>query len=101
MTPTIIDQDHERLLRRPLDEDTRILFKQYFRANGIPCLLEKWSFDGIYGSTAVFLTEHVSAMDATALREFLTSQGVGLGDSGTTIVRRDEYVFLNFGFEAT
>ena len=101
MTPTIIDQDHERLLRRPLDEDTRIIFKQYFRANGIACLLEKWSFDGIYGTTAVFLTEHVSAMDDAAIKEFLTGQGVVLDDSGTTIVRRADYTFLNFGFEAT
>ena len=31
----------------------------------------------------------------------MNSQGVGVGDSGMTIVRRDGYVFLNFGFEAT
>jgi hypothetical protein len=99
-TSTTTDQDRERLLQRPVDEDTRILSAKYFRANGIPFVLEKWSFDGIYGMTAVFLTEHVSAMDAAALNEFVTSQGVESG-GGTTIVRRADFTFLNFGFEAT
>jgi hypothetical protein len=56
--------------------------------------------DGINGLTAVFLTKSVSAMDDAGLKRFLTGQGVGLGESGTTIVRRDEHVFVNFGFEA-
>ena len=43
---TTIDQDHERLLQRSIEEDTRILSGKYFRTDGIPFLLEKWTADG-------------------------------------------------------
>jgi vacuolar-type H+-ATPase subunit E/Vma4 len=97
---TIIDQDHQRLLQRSVEEDTRIRSAKYFRADGIAMLLEKWSADGVRGSTVVFLTEHVSRMDDAALQEFLKEQGLDLGSAGVTIVRRDEHVFVNYGFEA-
>ena len=94
------DQDRERLLQRDVEEDTKILSAKYFRADGTPFLLENWSADGIRGSTAVFLTQHVSGMDDDALQQFLKEHAgvVELGE--TTIVRRAEHVFVNFGFEA-
>ena len=64
-------------------------------------LLEQWSADGIRGSTALFLTEHVSTMDDAALQDFLTEHGLDLGNAGVTIVRDDEHVFVNFGEFAT
>jgi hypothetical protein len=66
------DQDRERLLQRDVEEDTKILSAKYFRTDGIPFLLEKWTADGINGLTAVFLTKSVSAMDDSALKSFLT-----------------------------
>jgi hypothetical protein len=95
-----IDQVHQRLLQRDVEEDTKILSAKYFRLSGIPFLLEKWTADGIRGSTAVFLTEHVSGMDDAALQKFFNEHAgiVELGE--TTIVRRAEHVFVNFGFQA-
>ena len=46
------------------------------------------------------MTEHVSGMDDAALQKYLIEQGLDLGSAGITIVRDEEYVFLNFGFEA-
>ena len=96
----IIDQDHGRLLERRIEEDTRILSENYLRADEIAMLLEKWSADGVRGSTVVFLTEHVTRMDDATLQQFLTGQGLDLGSAGVTIVRREYHVFVNFGFEA-
>jgi hypothetical protein len=97
----MIDQDHERLLRRNIEEDTRILSTKYFRINEIPFVLEKWTADGIRGFSAIFLTESVSGLDDAALTQFLNEQaGLNVAISGTTIVRREKYTFVNFGFEA-
>jgi hypothetical protein len=97
-----IDQDHERLLKRDIEEDTRIVSAQYFQANGIPFLVEKWSSDGVCGFSAIFLAEHVSGMDDAALTQFLSEQaGLDVAVNGMTFVRREEHTFVNFGFEAT
>ena len=63
-------------------------------------LLELWIADGIRGSTALFLTEHVSELDDAELQDLLTKHGFDLGSSGVTIVRDDEHVYINFGFVA-
>lgn len=97
---TIIDQDHQRLLQRDVEEDTRILSAKYLQIAGIPMLLERWSADGVCGSTALFFTEHVSGMDDAALETFLIEHGLDLGRAGITIVRGDQHVFLNFGFDS-
>lgn len=65
---------------------------------GIPFLLEEWNWEGIQGSTAVFLTKDVGGIDDADLQKFLTEQ-VGLDLGKTTIVRNEAYTFLNFGFE--
>jgi len=97
----IIDQDHQSLLRRDVEEDTKILSTKYFRADGIPYLLERWRWESVHASTAVLLTKYVSAMDDDNLKKFLTEKaGIDLGDGGATIVRCNEHVFFNFGFEA-
>lgn len=94
------DLDHQRLLQRPIEEDTRILNTKFVRVNETPILLEKWSADGVRGCTAVFLTDNAAAMDDVALRSFLTEKA-GLPLKGSvTIVRREQHTFLNFGFEA-
>ncbi len=74
---------------------------RYRLVAGIPLLLEEWSFEGIRGETAVFLSEHVAGKDDAALENFLREQA-GVDVSGSvTVVRRGEYVLVNFGFEAT
>ena len=96
---TIIDQDHERLLTRNIEDDTRILKAQYVRVEGIPILLEHWSADGVRGKTAIFLTEHVEKMDDAELRRFFVEKAGVEIEGSVTIVRREEHVFFNFGFE--
>jgi hypothetical protein len=72
----IIDEHRQRLLQRDVEEDTRILSAKYVQIAGIPTLLERWSSDGIHGSTAVFLIEHVAGMDDAALQRLLAEQGL-------------------------
>jgi len=98
----IQDEDHRKLLERPIEEDTDVLSVRYCRVAGIPILIERWSwrFEGLQGSSAVFLNDHVAEMDDGDLQKFLTEKaGVDL-DGGVTISRRDTHTFVNFGFVA-
>jgi hypothetical protein len=93
------DDDHKALLQRNIDEDTRILATKFVRVAGIPILFERWCADGVSGSSAVFLNEHVAGMADASLQEFLTQAGIEIGGSAT-FVRRETHTFLNFAFEA-
>jgi hypothetical protein len=85
----VTDEDQQRLLDRPIEEDTLILFTRYHRINQIPFLIEQWNWEGIHGSTAVFLNKNVAGMTDTDLQRFSTKQaGIDLGDR-TTIVRNE------------
>ena len=96
----IEDEDHRRLLQRPIESDTRILSTRHHRINGIPYLIETWTWEAIQGKTAVFLTEHVAGMSDANLQKFVSEQaGVDLA-GGVTISRRDTHTFVNFGFQA-
>lgn len=96
MKPT--DQDHELLLQRPIDEDTRILRATYVRVNEIPMLIESWSADGVRGSTAILLVRDVGQLTDEELQRFLTEQGGADLTGGVTISRRPAHIFVNFGF---
>lgn len=51
-------------------------------------------------ATAVFLTEHVAAMDDAKLENILAEQaGLDL-NGGVTIILRETHTFVNFAFEA-
>ena len=96
----IIDDDQRKLLERPIEEDTRIVSTQYHQIDGIPFLLERWTWEAIHGRTAVFLPEHASTMSDEALQKFLTERA-GIDLCGEpTIERRETHTFVNFGFEA-
>ena len=96
MTP--VDPDHQRLLERTVEEDTRIFAARYFRINDIPIFFEKWTADGLRGTTAVFLPEHVAGMNDEALQRFLR-EVAGIDLRGGVTITRGAHVFVNFGFE--
>jgi len=68
-----IDKDHKRLLERPVESDTKIVYTKYVRVGEIPLLVEKWRADGVIGMTAVFLSEHATEMDDSALPGWICS----------------------------
>jgi hypothetical protein len=94
-----MDPDQKLLLERPIEEDTRIVITHFLRVDGIPILQEIWRFDGLWGISAVFLTQSVSGMDDAALCQFLAQQaGVHLS-ADTTITRGKIHTFVNYGFK--
>jgi len=95
---TIVDADHQLLLSRDVEEDTRILKAEYRRVCDVPILVERWSGDGVMGSTAVLLTRDAGRMADSELKLFLCEHA-GLDMSGSvTVGRREQHLFVNFGF---
>jgi len=94
-----VDPDHELLLERNLDEDTRVLKTAFIRVAGVPILIESWAWEGYGGSTAVLLTRDAGPMSDEALKLFLTAQAhLNLAGS-VTISRREVHTYVNFGFQ--
>lgn len=53
-----------RLLKRRIDPDTRITSEKVVVIHEIAVLLETWTFDGIRGASAVFLSSDVAQFPA-------------------------------------
>jgi len=66
--------------------------------DGRPFLYEKWTSDGVRGSTAVFLTEDVARTDDNALKQALKGAEIDVHDP-VTITRGETHTFVNFNFE--
>jgi len=98
----IQEEDHKALLQRPIEEDTDILSVHFRRVAGMPILIERWSwrFEGLRGSSAVFLNHYVAGMDDGDLQKFLTEKAEVDLDGGVTVSRREMHTFVNFGFQA-
>ena len=67
--------DREKLVRRQIEDDTRLLSEAFLEAGEVPLLLEqwKWVMEGISGWTAVLLTAHVAHVDEAGLLDLLGS----------------------------
>jgi hypothetical protein len=80
-----------------MDPDTRLLFEEYIWIGNIPVVLERWAWDGIRGSSAVMLAEHVGKLSDAALVSLLNEGGIETVKP-VTIKRHGGHAFVNFGF---
>lgn len=84
----------------PVDEDTRIISREFVKVGDLDAVREKWSWEGILGETLIFATGDVKDMDDVALEQLLREQEK-LEDNLKVIIKRGErFVFVNFRFEA-
>ncbi len=92
-----MNPEQELLLKRSIEEDTRIISTQFIEVQSHPVLLEQWSWEGITGMSAVFLTQHVAGLDDSQLLQLLES-AVNTNIGSTTIKKEPVYTFVNYGF---
>ncbi len=90
-----------KLLARPIEEDTAIQMEHIvdFQALKTKALMELWSWDGIQGSSVIFLAEDVSDLDDEELVEKASLDLKALKTEQYTIKRKENYVYINFGFK--
>ena len=89
------------LLNRPIEEDTVIQMEHIvdFPALGTKALMELWSWDGIQGSSVIFLAEDVKMLSDEELIEKASIDLSALKSERYTIKRKEKYVYINFGFK--
>lgn len=79
------------------DEDTRIISRTIVEIEGYDVLLEKWSWDGALGHSAIVPEDQVASLSDEQIQEMLIKNLDITGN--TTFSRKSDYVFLNYGFE--
>jgi len=90
------------LLNRPIEEDTTIQIEHIvdFPALGTKALMELWSWDGIQGSSVIFLEKDVAHLSDEELIEKASVDLSALKTERYTIKRKEGYTYINFGFKS-
>jgi hypothetical protein len=89
----------ERLLKRPRDENTRILAEHIVDFGAFKGLMELWQWGGICATSIILLNEDVRGQDREAL---IASLFHALGtpvDPQVTFQHSDDYLYVNFAFK--
>ena len=89
----------ERLLKRPIEEDTLVIAQVIVRFEEIVGLFEKWSWDGISAKSLIFLKDDFNNFNNKEFIPKLFDQMKMDYDPNLTFKESGEYVFINFGFE--
>ena len=85
-----------------VETDTQIIFRHRMEVDGITCLHEKWSFDGLLGESLIFHASEVQGHADEDLESLVKGTGLYQPGSAITIKRDAEgYTFLNFNFRPT
>ncbi len=84
-----------------IDPETRLESRRKLELDGLACVHEKWSWDGVVGETLVFRESDVGQHDDAALEALARRSGcVELGSAVTMTRDRDGYAFVNFNFRS-
>lgn len=89
-----------KLLSRPVEADTTLLLENIveFKKWKIEALMELWSWDGITASSIVLLSEDCHGLDDDSLIKKIKEDFKSFDDSSYTISRKEDYIYINFGF---
>jgi len=84
----------------PVDEDTRIMFRQEAGLGKFDVLYEKWSWEGISAESIIFANDDVADMTDNELEQEVRKSPLVKKESDITIKRLDVgFTFVNFNFE--
>ncbi len=86
----------------PVDEDTKIIFRQEARLGEYEVLYEMWTWEGISAESIIFASDDISDLTDEALELEVRNSPLVKSDSAITIKRLPAgYTFVNFNFETT
>ena len=85
----------------PVEEDTRVLFRQGVRLGKFEALYEMWSWDGISAESLIFANKDVSNLTDNELELEVRKSPLVKKESEITIKRLDAgFTFVNFNPES-
>ena len=84
----------------PVEEDTRILFRQEAQFGTYEVLYEMWSWEGISAESIIFASDDISDLTDEELEQEVRKSPLVKKESAVTIKRLDSgFTFVNFNFE--
>lgn len=84
----------------PVEEDTRILFRQEAQFGTYEVLYEMWSWEGISAESIIFASDDISDLTDEELEQEVRQSPLVKKESALTIKRLDSgFTFVNFNFE--
>ncbi len=83
-----------------VDRDTRILYRNPIKVGNYDALYEIWSWDGIHGTSVIFVSEEVEDLSEEEIIRLVCS-ALNKDDLSKYTISDGEskYRFVNFGFE--
>ena len=84
----------------PVEEDTRILFRNEAKLGDYDVLYEMWSWEGISAESIIFESDDIAALTDEELEQEVRQSPLVKKESALTIKRLDSgFTFVNFNFE--
>ena len=89
----------EKFKNLPVDDDTRIYSTEVKKIEEYDVAYQKWSWDGIYGESIIFLNDDVQSLEREDVLELIKRADFVKFISTTTYKKGDVYTFVNFNFK--
>jgi len=84
----------------PVEEDTRILFRDEAKLGDYGVLYEMWSWEGISAESLIFVNDDVADLTDEELEQEVRKSPLVKKESAVTIKRLEAgFTFVNFNFE--
>lgn len=82
----------------PIDPDTRIINQHGVEVEGIPALIQQWSWEGFIAESIIFLNADVAHLDESELFD-LVRRSCLVNDDRFTVSRSESgFTFVNYNF---
>ena len=85
----------------PIEDDTRILFRNETKLGNYDVLFEKWNWEGIKADSIIFANDDISGLTDEEIEQKVRKSPLIKEDSQITLKRSKEFTFVNFNFETT
>lgn len=89
---------NQKLLERPIEQDTVILNESLVLFGEIPALMELWSWAGVTATSVIFLKEDFEGKSEDQIIDFVFKNIQAPRDPKTTFKLVGDYVYVNFDF---
>lgn len=79
------------------DPDTKLRSRNKISLDGIDCLVETWSWDGILAGSAIFHSDDITRLSDNEVVKLATRAHKGFNESRSKLVYgKSDLVFVNF-----
>ena len=82
----------------PVEEDTRVLSRNFLEMAGFEVCHEVWCYEGITAESIIFREDDVSGKSDDEIKELVAANRKVADPASMTFKRTGEFVFCNFNF---